>query len=56
MFKQSNGYYEIKNLQKGDYYLYGVGYDPNVAENVYGGLPIKLRRNETIEANVAVVE
>ena len=49
-------YYEIKNLQKGNYYLYGVGYDPNISVNVYGGLSVKLKRKETIEANVAVVE
>lgn len=52
----ANGYYEIKNLQKGDYYIYGVGYDPNISENVYGGVPIKLRSKETIEANLPVVE
>jgi hypothetical protein len=52
----ASGYYEIKNLQKGDYYLYGVGYDNGISENVYGGLPVKLRRKKTIEANVAVVE
>lgn len=52
----ANGYYEIKDLQKGDYYLYGVGYDPNISENVYGGLPIKLRRKESINSDIAVVE
>lgn len=52
----ANGYYEIKNLQKGDYYLYGVGYDPNISENVFGGLPIKLRNKESITSDIAVVE
>ncbi len=52
----ANGYYEIKDLQKGDYYLYGVGYDPNISENVFGGLPIKLRSKESITSDIAVVE
>lgn len=52
----ATGYYEINNLLKGNYYVYGVGYDPNISENVYGGLPVKLRNKETKEINVAVVE
>lgn len=52
----ASGYYEIPNLQKGNYYLYGVGIDAAISENVYGGTPITLRRSETIEVNVAVVE
>ena len=52
----ANGNYEIKNLLKGDYYLYGVGYDPNISANVYGGVGIKLRRSESINTDVYVVE
>lgn len=52
----ANGYYEIKSLLKGDYYLYGVGYDPAYTANVYGGLSVTLRNKETKEINVAVVE
>lgn len=33
----ASGYYEIKNLQKGDYYLYGVGYNPNISETFMEG-------------------
>lgn len=51
-----NGYYEIKNLRKGNYFLYGVGYDPAFVANVYGGIPISLRNKEAVEADIAVVE
>lgn len=51
-----SGYYEIHNLQKGDYYLYSVGFDVDISENVYGGTAIKLKRKETKMVNLAVVE
>jgi hypothetical protein len=49
-------YFEIKNLLKGDYYLYGLGFDNVANEDVFGGVPVKLRTKEIIEVNVAVVE
>jgi hypothetical protein len=52
----ANGYFEIKNLRKGEYYVYGVGYDVAFQAMVYGGVPIKLRNKEVVETNVAVVE
>lgn len=52
----ANGNYEIKELRKGDYYLYGVGYDSAISANVYGGLSAKLRNNESKNVDIAVVE
>ncbi|MDP1802859.1 MAG: hypothetical protein Q8L81_15970 [Bacteroidota bacterium] len=52
----ANGNYEIKELRKGDYYLYGVGYDSGISVNVYGGLSAKLRNSESINLDIAVVE
>lgn len=54
----SNAHYEFDGLQKGDYYLYGVGMDGMGASSypVVGGIGIKLKRNESIEANVPVTE
>lgn len=52
----ANGNYEIKELRKGNYYLYGVGYDSSISENVYGGLSTKLRNSESINLDIAVVE
>lgn len=52
----ANGNYEIKEQRKGDYYLYGVGYDSGISANVYGGLSAKLRNSESINLDIAVVE
>lgn len=52
----ANGNYEITGLQKGDYYLYSVGYDPFIFQNVYGGLPVTLKKGETKSMDIAVVE
>jgi hypothetical protein len=52
----ANAYYEFKDLRKGDYYLYGVGYDPNIFEAVKGGIGIQLKRNNTVTSDVPVTE
>ncbi|MDI1356099.1 MAG: hypothetical protein PSX36_14365 [bacterium] len=44
------------NCYKGDYYLYAFGYDDAILKNVKGGLPLKVRTNENITANLAVTE
>lgn len=51
-----SGHYEISGLRKGNYYLYGVGYDAAIAAPVTGGVGIKLRYNEKLETNVPVTE
>jgi len=51
-----NANFEFDGLQKGDYYLYGVGYDDAIMEQVVGGVGIKLRRNESITSDVPVTE
>lgn len=52
----TNAHYEFKELQKGDYYLYGVGTDLAGPYNVSGGIGIKLKRNESITIDVPVTE
>jgi hypothetical protein len=52
----ANGYYEFKDLRKGDYYLYGVGYDASISEAVSGGVSIQLKYNKSTETNVPVTE
>ena len=52
----ANAHYEFSGLQKGDYYLYGVGYDDAILEQVSGGISIKLRRNEALTSDVPVTE
>lgn len=51
-----NGNYEIK-CYKGDYYLYGYGYDYSVSPpRVVGGVPVHIRNKETVTVDVAVTE
>ena len=52
----ANAYYEFKDLRKGDYYLYGVGYDDGIMEAVTGGIAIKLKYNKNMTTNVPVTE
>jgi hypothetical protein len=53
----ANAYYEIKDLYRGDYYLYGVGYDSNIGLPVSGGIAVKIKYNKkTTTINVPVTE
>ena len=51
----ASGNYSLK-CYKGDYYLYGVGYDPEIKEPVTGGIPIHIRNHETVNTDVPVTE
>lgn len=53
----ANGNYSFK-CYKGDYYLYGFGYDYGIAPpyEVNGGAPVHIRKNESVEINLAVTE
>ena len=53
-----SGGYEIPAIYKGNYYLYAVGEDFDIPPpyQVVGGIPVKVRRNETITINVPVTE
>jgi len=52
----ANAHYEFTSLRKGDYFLYAVGYDDAIFEEVKGGLGIKLKYNKKVTADVAVTE
>lgn len=52
----ANAHYEFKELQKGDYYLYAVGYDSTEQVQVTGGIGVKLKRNEAKATDVPVTE
>jgi hypothetical protein len=52
----ANAHYEFKDLYKGDYYLYGVGYDNQIMEAVTGGTGIELKRNKHSDIDVPVTE
>lgn len=51
-----SGNYSFTGLRKGDYYLYGVGYDTDISEAVTGGIAIKLKYNKDVTTNVPVTE
>lgn len=51
----ANANYEIKDLYKGDYYLYGVGFDP-VFGTLTGGIFVKIKKNKTYSVDVPVTE
>ncbi len=54
----TNAHYEFKNLQKGDYYLYGVGRDITGFNSltVTGGVGTKLKYNKSSTIDVPVTE
>lgn len=52
----TNAHFEFKDLEKGDYYLYGVGYDFTGSYNVVGGVGIELKRNKASIVDVPVTE
>jgi len=52
-----DGHYEFKSLKKGDYYIYGVGYDSTISAAVVGGVPLKIKKKtEIVEMDVPVTE
>lgn len=51
-----DGYFEMKSLRKGDYYLYSVGYDKAISQEVKGGIPIQLKKKKTGAVDVPVTE
>jgi len=52
-----DGHYGFDDLQKGDYYIYAVGYDSTISEIVFGGGPVKIRKKtDKVEFDVAVTE
>ncbi len=52
----ANANYEFKNLRKGKYYLYGVGWDNSIASQVTGGIPITVYYNKSYNTDVPVTE
>jgi hypothetical protein len=52
----ASAHYEFKGLRKGDYYLYGVGFDNMIADEVTGGIHVKIKYNTDSEADVPVTE
>lgn len=53
----ANAEYEITDLRKGDYYLYSIGFDEAIQEEVVGGIPVEIaEKKEELKANIPVTE
>lgn len=54
----ANGNFTVSGLQRGEYYLYAVGRDFTVPAPwlVKGGIPVKVRYNETVKVDLPVTE
>jgi hypothetical protein len=52
----ASAHYGFSGLQKGDYYLYAVGFDSTISQSVSGGIGVKLKKSEAKESDVPVTE
>ena len=49
--------YKFESLQKGHYYLYGIGFDSTISLPVSGGIPVEIKdASGTVSTNVPVTE
>lgn len=46
----------FSNLHKGNYYVFGRGWDPEIEQNVEGGIPYTITEDKTINITVPVTE
>ena len=46
----------FSGLKNGKYYIYGYGFDNDIAQNVKGGIPYEVTTQGTIPINVPVTE
>lgn len=46
----------FSSLKKGDYYVYGEGWDPDINQEVVGGIPFKITEDKTYNITVPVTE
>lgn len=53
----NDAYFEFTKLQRGDYYLFAIGYDSACACEVIGGVSIQIvEKTETVESNIPITE
>ena len=46
----------FSGLKKGDYYIYGKGWDTTIAQEVVGGTPYTIKEETTQSYNISVTE
>jgi len=57
--EENEEHVHIEGLRYGKYYLYAVGYDPEISETVVGGAPLTIKwkeRKNSIDFDIAVSE
>jgi hypothetical protein len=52
----TQGVYLVENLQSGNYYFYGVGYDSTISQVVKGGIKVTIDKDEDLTVPLAVTE
>lgn len=52
----SSAEFAFSGLQKGDYYVYGIGFDSTIGESVSAGIPVTLKSGTAAEVIVPVTE
>jgi len=53
----ANAKFEFKDLRKGKYYLFSIGYDSAIFQTVRGGMPVEIKKkSESKNIDLAVVE
>jgi hypothetical protein len=51
-----DSYTIFKGLKAGDYYVYGIGWDPSISSNVKGGIPCTIDNETDLSIIVPVTE
>lgn len=46
----------FSGLKKGNYYVFGKGWDPSIVQNVKGGIPYTITEEKTLEITLPVTE
>ncbi|MBU3676877.1 MAG: hypothetical protein FGM54_06835 [Chitinophagaceae bacterium] len=56
--KDSNNLYtaQFKGLKPGEYYLFAEGWDPSISNNVKGGVPFTIEKEEQFNIIIPVTE
>ena len=53
----ANAHYEFPDLKRGNYYLFGVGFDSSMVKTVTGGVPVTIKnKTESVQADIPVTE
>ena len=53
----SQGNYKFSGLEKGNYFLFGIGFDSAISLPVRGGLPITIKKNgDVVNTDVPITE